>query len=281
MKIFAYKVVAEHDDTQPFAERLRDEASKTLVDRLYRRQGRQLRLENHRENSGLVELNFVSFRLGNAPVRVAERRLAEEIRIRNDEYFGEETACLFDPATNYLVVQYNHYGPRVSGIRDVLTYTEDGVTHHYDMAPKLSRDSEERIRRLGMVTRVEVAFAVPDLGKHANELSVAESIELAKAHGAERMEIVLGNRKGLSMGPITDWMLKVQRLFGGDDKAVERFTVRGSDDEDGPRETIDLLADRLCKDWDLPPTGRRVSLDTRINALRAVHEDWLNQKLLT
>ena len=113
MKIFAYKVVPSQDDTKSFADRLKEEAAKELVDRLYSRQGRQLRLENHRVSKGLVELNFVGFRLANAPVRVAETREAEEITIAKDEYFGEETACLYDPDTGYLVVQYNHYGPRV------------------------------------------------------------------------------------------------------------------------------------------------------------------------
>jgi hypothetical protein len=280
MKIFAYKVVPEHDDTQPLAERLRLEASKDLVERLYSRQGRQVRLENHREAHGLVELNFVAFRLGNAPVRVAESRPASEIPIADDEFFGEETACLFDPSSGYLVTQYNHYGPRVSSIRDALAYSADGISHGYDLAPKLSVASEERIRRLGVVSRVEVAFAVPRLGERARDLSVAESIDLAQAHGAERMEIVLGNRRGLMMGPLTDWMLNVQRLVGRDDSALQRFTVRGSDEEDGPRETIDLLADRLCKDWPLPPTGRRVPLETRMQALRVVHQEWLKEKLL-
>jgi hypothetical protein len=278
MKIFAYKVVPEHEDTKPFVERLQQEASKDLLERL---SSRQVRLENHREHNGLVELNFVAFRLGNAPVRVAKTRAAAEIPIAKDEFFGEETACLFDPASGYLVAQYNHFGPRISSIQDALSYRADGVKHAYLLAPKLDKATEERIRKLGMVSRVDVAFAVPLLGDQAKKLSVAESIELAHANGAERMEIVLGNRKGLSMGPLIDWMLNVHRLIGGGGSALERFTVRGSDDEDGPRETIDLLADRLCKDWPLPPTGRRVSLDTRMQALRAVHQEWLEQRLLT
>ena len=130
-------------------------------------------------------------------------------------------------------------------------------------------------------SRVEVAFAVPHLGERARNLSVAQSIELAQAQGAERIEFVLANRKGLSLGPITDWMLSVQRLFGRDDSALERFTARGSDDENGPRETIDLLADRLCEERTLPATGRRVPLAARIEALRDVHQQWMKDKLLT
>ena len=87
---------------------------------------------------------------------------------------------------------------------------------------------------------------MPRLKDKAKHLSVAESIDLAATYGAERMDFVLVNRKGLALGPLTDWMVSIQRLFGNDDQSLQRFTARGSDDQDGPRETIDLLADRLC-----------------------------------
>ncbi len=124
------------------------------------------------------------------------------------------------------------------------------------------------------MSRVEVSFAVPDLGNAGDNLSVGESIDLARSQGAQRLDIVLGSRTGLVIGPITEWLLKLQRLGGHEDSAIQKLTVRASDDADGPRETIDLLADRLCKDWPLPPTGRRVALETRLQALRAAHQEW-------
>lgn len=274
MKILAYKVVPEREDTRSFERTLAECASRTLPERLTDHGSVRLRLEDFRERNRLLEMNFVSMRLGSAPVRVAEDRPAAEITIGDDEFFGEETACLYDPACRYLVVQYNHYGPRISGIRETVRYGENGVRHGYEFVPKLHPTSEARIRSLAVVSRVEVSFAIPDLGLAGNNLSVAESIDLARAYGAQRLDIVLGSRNGLVIGSITDWLVRLRRLGGHDDAAIQKLTIRASEDEDGPRETIDLLADRLSKDCSLPPTGRRVPWETRMQLLRQAHQDW-------
>ncbi|MFM7753327.1 MAG: hypothetical protein ACKO58_02905, partial [Cyanobium sp.] len=95
MKIHAYKVVPDRDDSQPLEQRLAEREGQSLAERLYSQSGLKLRLENHQRRDGLVELNFVSFRLSTAPVRLAEDRPLAEIEIEEDESFGEETACLY------------------------------------------------------------------------------------------------------------------------------------------------------------------------------------------
>jgi hypothetical protein len=279
MKIYAYKVLLNHDATKPFEERLAECAAKPLPERLTDHGTTKLRLEDFQRRNGLLELNFVSLRLGSVPVRVAEDRPAAEITISDDEFFGEETACLYDPTSRYLVIQYNHYGPRISGIRETLRYGENGVRHGYEFVPKLHPTSEARIRGLGLVSRVEISFAIPDLGHSGDDLSVGEAIELARAHGAQRLDMVLGSRTGLVIGSITDWLVKLRMLGGHEDAAISKLIVRASEEEDGPRETIDLLADRLCKDCPLPLTGRRVPLETRLHALRQAHHEWSRREL--
>ena len=274
MKIYAYKVLMDHPDTKPLEQALADCAAKKLPERLVDHGSVRLRLEDCRPRNGLLEMNFVSLRLGSAPVRVAEDRPAAEIRIAKDEFFGEETACLYDPGSGYLLVQYNHYGPRISGIRETLRYGEKGIRHGYEFVPKLHPTSEARIRSLTLVSRVEVSFSIPNLSQVGKRLSVGESIDLAQAFGAQRLDIVLGSRTGLVIGPIHEWLVQLLRLGGHKDAAIHKLTVRASEEDDGPRETIDLLADRLVRDWPLPPTGRRVPLETRLQALRQTHREW-------
>ena len=274
MKIYAYKVLNEQPDTKPFEQALKDYADKPLPERLIDHGSVRLRLEDYRSRNGLLELNFVSMRLGSAPVRVAEDRPVAEINLEEDEFFGEETACLYDPASRYLLIQYNHYGPRISGIRETLRYGENGIRHGYEFVPKLHPTSEARIRSLALVSRVEVSFAIPNLPQAGKRLSVGESIDLAKAFGAQRLDIALGSRTGLVIGPIHEWLVQLRRLGGHEDAAIHKLTVRASEEDDGPRETIDLLAERLEKDWPLPLTGRRLLLETRLHALRQIHREW-------
>ena len=99
MKIYAYKVLLDQPTTKPFEKALADCEAKALPERLIDHGSVQLRLEDCRSRNGLWELNFVSMRLGTASVRVAEDRPAAEINIAEDEFFGEETACLYDPGS--------------------------------------------------------------------------------------------------------------------------------------------------------------------------------------
>lgn len=171
-------------------------------------------------------------------------------------------------------MQYNHYGPRISGIRETLRYGENGVRHGCEFVPKLHLTSEARIRSLALVSRVEVSFSIPNLSQVGKRLSVGESIDLAQAFGAQRLDIVLGSRTGLVIRPIHEWLVQLRRLGAHENAAIHKLTVRASEDDDSPRETIDLLADRLVKDWPLLPTGRRVPLETRLQALRQTHREW-------
>lgn len=273
MKIHAYKVVADRDDSRPLEQRLAERDGQPLAERLYSQSGLKLRLENHQRRNGLVELNFVSFRLTTAPVRLAEDRPLAEIDIGDDESFGEETACLYDPASHIMLVQYNHYGPRSSAIRDYLAYREAGVHHRYTFAAKLSPASEQRIRNLGVVSRVDVAIAIPNLPEDARHLSVDSAINLARANGAQRLELALVSRQGLVIRSTMDWLLGVYRHFSQGE--IQKLTVRGSEGDDSPRETIDLLADRLCLDLPIAHrAGRRLPLERRLQALHQAFAQW-------
>ena len=70
-----------------------------------------------------------------------------------------------------------------------------------------------------------------------------------------------------------DWLLGIYSHFSQGD--IQKLTVRGSEGEDSPRETIDLLSDRLC--MDLPIThraGRRLPLERRLEALHQAFTHW-------
>lgn len=273
MKIHAYKVVAGSVDTQPLEQRLAERDAQSLGERLYNQNGVKLRLENHQQRDGLVELNFVSFRLSTAPVRLAEDRPLAEIKIDDDESFGEETACLYHPPSRFMLIQYNHYGPRSGAIRDYLSYREAGKAHNYTFAAKLSASSEQRIRNLGVVSRVDVAIAIPDLPDDAKYLSVDSAINLARANGAQRLELALASRQGLVIRSTMDWLLGIYSHFSQGD--IQKLTVRGSEGEDSPRETIDLLSDRLCLDLPIAhPAGRRLPLELRLEALHQAFTQW-------
>lgn len=69
-----------------------------------------------------------------------------------------------------------------------------------------------------------------------------------------------------------DWILNLKRMIGSAEQSIPCLTLRGSQGEDGPRETIDLPSERLSEGWLLPLTGRCLSLKTRREGLRHAHQ---------
>jgi hypothetical protein len=265
MKIYAYKVKPEDDSTSPLERAFEFYGKWPLDQRMRDLQGSRIRLEKYEKKGGLCYANFVAFRGGSGPVIVSEQRPMSEIPIGDDESFGEDTACLYDPQAKYMA------------------FAEGELTHQYTLAPKLSQASEERIRGLRLVSKLEVAFAVPELinEKTASNISVAGALDLARKNGADTLELVLGNRRGMIDGAIKDLVVDLFRISPGD-PGVRKLTLRAQSGEDSPRETIDLIAERLCSEVDVPlGLGRRYALLDRWNQLTAVRRSWVEAGLLT
>jgi hypothetical protein len=282
MKIYAYKVKPEDDSTKPLEQAFEFYDKWPLDQRMRDLPGSRVRLENLKKKGGIYYANFVIFRGGSGPVIVSEHRPMSEIAIKDDESFGEDTACLYDPQAKYILIQYNHHGPKASAIQDYMTFVEGELTHRYTLAPKLSQASEERIRGLRLVSKLEVAFAVPELINEnmASSVSVGGALDLARKNGADTLELVLGNRRGLIDGAIKDLVVDLFRISPGD-PGIKKLTLRAQSAEDVPRETIDLIAERLCSEVDIPlGLGRRYSLADRWDQLAIVRQSWIEAGFL-
>ena len=116
MKIFAYRVVQKGP-----------RALATVIDRLHNLpiQDRffgsgSIRLEQKAMRDGFLLMDFAKARGGHGPGRMSRTQALQDISLRDVEEFGEDTGMAFDPRTNYVVIQYNHYGPRERSVEDYL-----------------------------------------------------------------------------------------------------------------------------------------------------------------
>ncbi len=284
MKIFAFKVSPRNDWTASFEHAFRVANEKPLDKRLRELPSTRIRLEEvFFSQSGLIFANFVLFRTGSGPAIVSDSTRLSEIDIRDDQYFGEDTACLYDPTSSYILIQYNHHGPKASAIQQYLSYDEDDQNHSYVFAPKLSQSSEEKIRNLAVVSRVEVSFAVPDLLNYTNprDLSFSQAIEVARINGAETVSLVIGNRRGLALQIVKDLIAGLQRTASVGE-GITKLAIKAQVDDDTPRETIDLIADRLFTQVDVHlGAGRRYSVTDRWNTIKTTLDHWTKSGLLT
>jgi hypothetical protein len=282
MKVYAFKVVPDEESTHPPEIAFEHFAKNPLSGRMRELSHSRIRLEDFKKKGSHLFLNFVLFRTGSGPAIVSDSNPIAEIEIEDDEFFGEDTACLYDPKTRYLLIQYNHHGPKASTIEEYLTYSEDERIYSYQLVPKLSPASEARIMGLHLVSKLEVSFAVPDLSnvKDSSSLSVGAAIKLGQQQGAQTMMLSLGNRSGLAASAVKELAISLLRAASGD-SGVKRLSVRAQVDKDSPRETIDLVAERLSAEVEIPlGSGRRYSLDERWSHLAQIHKTWLARGLL-
>ncbi|WP_143593589.1 DUF6731 family protein [Synechococcus sp. 1G10] len=283
MKVYAYKVSLRNDWTHPINQAFRVASEKPLETRLIQLSSSRIRLEDAIFSGGQVFANFALFRSGSGPAIVSESTHLSEVDIRDDQFFGEDTACLYDPLSGYILVQYNHHGPKASAIQEYLSFANDGLVHSYLFTPKLSPSSEQQIQSLAVVSRVEVSFAIPNLTSHpgASGLSFGSAVDIASANGAETLSLVIGNRRGLTLSAAKDLALSLYRAFSCGE-GIKRLALKAQVDDDSPRETIDLIAERLCGEEDVPlGVGRRYSVQDRWSTMARLLRSWRDTGFLT
>jgi hypothetical protein len=283
MKVYAYKVSPTEEWTNPLELAFRIAQQTPLERRLRKLSSSMVRLEDIRFAGDQVFSNFVLFRSGSGPALVSSSSHMSEINIQEDQYFGEDTACLFDPASGYILIQYNHHGPKASAIQEYLSYFENERFHSHVFAPKLSPSSEQKIRGLSLVSRVEVSFAVTSLVNHGNAggLSFGEAVDVAGAHGAETLSLVIGNRRGLALSAIKDLLVGLQSAASCGE-GVKKLTLTAQVEDGSPREPIDLIAERLSGQVNVPlGPGRRYSANDRWSRMAALLQSWTAEGFLT
>ncbi|WP_157776548.1 DUF6731 family protein [Nitratireductor aquibiodomus] len=117
MKIHAYEAAQKGPRT--LEELLRCIHRQPLENRFYLGE-EGIRLEDVVERDGLWFADFVAPRGGHGPGKMKRSRPLEGIQLQEDERFGEDTGMVYDPATRYAAVQYNHFGPRIKAIENYL-----------------------------------------------------------------------------------------------------------------------------------------------------------------
>jgi|GEM_PF-4889859 len=292
MKIHAYKVVPLKKKQAPLHCTLKahfKSKEEQHEERLYEKTDLLLRLEDFQEKASLQYLNFVQLRLRGGPGRAARNRRISDIDLDPDDFFTEETACVYDIARNYLIVQYNHYGAKISAIGEYINWVVNPAETSHQFPPTLSEVGFKKVQSLELVKKIEMSFSLPDLENCPEPMPWDESTHLAKAAGAQTMSLVIAHPSGLLLQPARSLLHSIRSLLPSGDgqagSAVTKVQVRGACEEDGPLETIDLMAERLCHEVPLPRAvsttpGRRIPLEFRWSALEKAHADFRQRNLL-
>lgn len=147
MKIHAFKVTKE-DKTADLADVLKLVHAEKKLDKRIRLINRaELRIDSIELRDGVWFLDFVKFRQTQGPGRGKKKAKTEGFEFKRGESFAEETAALYDPATNYMLVQYNHSGVRAGSIAQYLSDYDGASANIYSLNPKYDPETERKLQQ--------------------------------------------------------------------------------------------------------------------------------------
>jgi hypothetical protein len=228
------------------------------------------------------ELNFVRMRDAHGPGKVSKVKALSGFNIKSDEYFGEDTAVLYDEETRFAIVQYNHWGVRTNGIEQYLSSYVQSAANIYYLKPKLDLTAERRYQSQKIKRRVEIGI---DLTKmHPDDLKARRSLtsiaEIGSDVGADRIHITISISSKKRTSSLKDSATKLVDAVRKkiNPEAVTSLSTFGSDSPESPFEPIDLLEERLVRNETVKiGADRRISFKERINALRRCKSAWSGQ----
>lgn len=291
MKIHAYRIRPRGE--VGLTQVLQDIRGLGLADRLKNVSGVLLRLE-HCEQQGpywLLDFNWIQ---REGPGRASPDEPVSDFDLEENEGFCAETAALFHPESEFLLLQYNHYGPRTRRIQHYLyrhalrmadlnvEEEQHAERHGFDFHPLLHGDAADQLDRAGLVKRIAVTVHIPGVRARpeARRRSLGGLLDMPLMGAAESLHFeVSASRKKSSSLSLSRVKRTIDDLLGSRDD-VSQLTVVVKENEDAPQRPLDLLKARVEADVSVRLEGRRYPRDERLRALRSTFEAWRDERML-
>lgn len=290
MKIYAYRV-AQRGPRQ-LEEVLRRLSLVPFGQRLFDGAASGMRLEALDTKGDYVFADFTSRRSGHGPGKLSPEAEIADIELAEGDYFGEDTGIVYHPASRYLVVQYNHHGPKLPRISDYL-YAADlsfgGLTTPapgevagdycgFRMGAVLRGDASARLAQMAIVKTFEFEISVPGIRAHdrSEGMSLMDAVTAPLPDGVDTVRVTIQTSKEqggrLGRDGVMGFINEIRGLGG----AVRGAFVRGKQAENTLTENVDLVEERLVAEA-LVNTGKglRYSREDRWSALHRRIVAWL------
>lgn len=281
MKVHAFKV-EKTDGTTDLVNILEQiEAENSLRERIRTINKAEVRVESLEKRDEVWCIDFVRIRTDHGPGNVTRDEPIQGFDIGEDGGFGEETAALYDPTTNYILIQYNHFGVRAGVIAEYLSQYYTDEVNVYSFKPKFDEDVERRL--LNKTITKKLAFTI-DVSRmtaqdRRNGQALSDAISYGRNSGADRLkvEISVTGDKERSLGQMAaDGLNNLRTLVGNNPDAITKLEVAGKDNRDATTEILDLIGHRLTKEHKNLQLGAdlRYPKEVRWQALLRTRRGW-------
>lgn len=269
--------VETSDNGTLFADAIDAARSRPLAGREKLIRGSRRRLDTYLRRPEGYLLNFVAFRFA-GPSRVRSGDPVAAMGLGPDEFYGDDTAMLYDPDSHIAFVESTIGGMGPGAIGDYFAEFADPGTN-YVLIPRLDAEATARARGFQTIRKVVMRVAMGPVTDVDRESGVGLIKGLGENFdaGTIDIEIKAQREKRRSLLPAGVWRTINAVLGDGNRNNVTQLVVVGREDDDDRQEVIDLLQHRERRERLLPidDAERKVYYRTRWDALIAVRQEFL------
>lgn len=229
-------------------------------------------------------LDFVKVRMEHGPGKVGVNTPIQGFALANNEGFGEETAALYDPVRDFMLVQYNHYGVRGPTIERYLNSYDDTFPEQFGLDIKLDDTAEAKLAAKQFITKLKVKIAPGQMtaAHRHNNVSLQRALELNDAQGGNTVEFEITATRGQCLAPgAIGRMMNTLRNWRQADRdegtgVLPQFQVEAKANLADRAERIDMLLPALEVSIDGVILGpdRRYTIASRLQALARARAGW-------
>lgn len=265
------------DSDEPLADdtllsAIEEAASMYLADRSKLVHDKLRRLERYEQSKDFWMLNFVTAEFA-GPGRTAVGTPTEPIELGSDENFAHETAMLYDPRRQIVLLESGVGG---MGPGAVIQYLASfGERPKFRLEPRLDGDASARARRFNEIRRMEYRVVVGPPSEIDEKAGMGAINAFASLHDANEVTIVVkterSKSRSLSLGHV---LSTLRNLVGNrDEHHVTGLKVYGRENEDDRLEEINLFVPTIRRETTLQVDEivRKVKHELRWDALKDFH----------
>lgn len=232
-------------------------------------------------------LDLTKRRYEGGPGKASKKTPVESFEMGAGFGFAEETAALYDPESGFVVVQYNHHGPRAAAIAEYFSSFDLASPNYYELLLQLSPNAQARLNDKTIFTRIKLKVAPAMLSDvfRKNNVSLVDSLSAqTNEFGGDTVTIEVSLNRGANVSLKIKSKLKAfLRMANEEQEAVSAMVITGRDGIDQPLDAVDLIHERLETVLQQMPLddGLRYPKDDRYKALQRAYNGWKADKIIT
>ncbi|MBD2479877.1 MULTISPECIES: DUF6731 family protein [Nostocaceae] len=193
------------------------------------------------------EGEIVRLRMDNIPVKANLAGKIEDFKLADDEGIGEQSAFIYDPATNILLLQSNKHGVSSGNFARYFELIIGSNTSIY-IDPVIQWDAVQRLEQMKTVTKLNISIAALENMSVFENSGLEEFVNLTTAYQAPVIDVEFkvsrSKQPSLLLDKVRNATTKLLRISNQNQSQVKKIRISGSSDDDDNL-YVDLLKDKM------------------------------------